>query len=80
MADDTAAGVVADIAQERHAFRLTPLIFGLLAVTASGLFLLDDQGVANVDSDVVGAALLLVVGAASVTRALVHLLSKRSPG
>ncbi|MCW2544368.1 MAG: hypothetical protein JWM40_1920 [Frankiales bacterium] len=77
MAEDLAS---LDAPQERHAFRLSPLIFGLLTVTASGLFLLDDQGAVNVDSDVVGAALLLVVGAASVIRAVVHLRSKNAPG
>lgn len=76
MADQTAT----DWMQERHEFRVMPLIFGLLVVTGSVLFLLDDQGVAEIDSNVVGAALLVIVGAVSVTRAVVHLLSKREPG
>jgi hypothetical protein len=75
MADETLA-----TAAERHAFRLGPLIFGLLTVAASLLFLLDQEKVANIDSDVVGAALLVVVGAAAVTRAVVHLIGQRSPG
>lgn len=65
---------------ERHAFRYFPLLFGLVAVAASVLFLVDDQGVADLDSGVVAATLLVVLSAGSVIRAVVKLLDRRTPG
>lgn len=72
---------MAEIPSERHAFQLGSLIMGLLVIAVGVLFLVNEQGVIDVDEAVAGAALLLVVGIASIVRAVVRLLNGRStPG
>lgn len=68
-------------APERHAFEPGRLVAGLFAVTLAALVLVNDSGVASVDAAVAGAALLLVAGAAIVSRAAVRLVGAgRSSG
>lgn len=62
---------------ERHEFQLGSLIIGLLVIAVGVLFLVNDQGVIDVDQAVAGAALLLVVAIASIARAVVRLMSSR---
>lgn len=65
---------------ERHEFQLGSFVLGLLVIAVATLFLVNEQGIADVDQAVAGAVLLLVAAAASIIRALVRLLSSRIPG
>ncbi len=68
-----------DLPRERHEFQLGSLIMGLLVLAVGVLFLVNEQDVIDVDEAVAGAALLLVVGVASIVRAVVQLLGRRTP-
>ncbi|MCU1588418.1 MAG: hypothetical protein JWN31_1911 [Frankiales bacterium] len=68
---------MAELPSERHAFQLGSLVIGLLVMAVALLFLVNDQGVVDVDQAVAGAALLVVVAAASIVRAVVRLLGRR---
>jgi cysteine sulfinate desulfinase/cysteine desulfurase-like protein len=52
------------------------LLTGLLAVTGAGLYALDGSGAVNVDEAVTLASLLVLVGAAGVTRSVTALLHR----
>ena len=55
---------------DRHAVDSASLVTGLLAVTGSALYLLDDAGAVAVDEAVAAAVLLVVLGAVSLLRSL----------
>lgn len=73
--DDTTTATVAP-PREAHEFQPGTLIVGLLVLAGAVLYLVNDGGVLDVDGQVAGAVLLLIVGATLVIKTAIRLVGR----